>query len=99
MTSSEFVRITGVVLGGLKAIFTNFAAVSDQLSGPVAIVAKGSEIARADSAGAPRRLETGAAGPRRRAAAAQAAQTAARLAPAVISWPPGRALDTLGRYP
>lgn len=49
--ASELARITGVVLGGLKAIFTNFAGVADQLSGPVAIVAKGSEIARTDSSG------------------------------------------------
>lgn len=39
------------MLGGLKNIFTNFAAVSGQLSGPVAIVAAGSEIARTDGAG------------------------------------------------
>ncbi|KIZ07162.1 Putative zinc metalloprotease [Monoraphidium neglectum] len=51
VTTSEFTRISGVVLGGLKSIFTNFAGVADQLSGPVAIVAKGSEIARTDSAG------------------------------------------------
>ncbi|KAI8467700.1 MAG: intramembrane metalloprotease [Monoraphidium minutum] len=51
IAASEFGRITGIVLGGLRSIFTNFAGVADQLSGPVAIVAKGSEIARTDSAG------------------------------------------------
>jgi hypothetical protein len=51
MTTSEFNRISGVVLGGLKAIITNFSNTVGQLSGPVAIVAKGSEIARTDSAG------------------------------------------------
>lgn len=51
MTVSEFNRITGIVLGGLKSIFTNFAGMASQISGPVAIVAKGSEIARTDSAG------------------------------------------------
>lgn len=39
------------MLGGLKAIITNFSGMASQISGPVAIVAKGSEIARTDSAG------------------------------------------------
>ncbi len=32
------------MLGGLQKIFTNFGAMSGQLSGPVAIVAAGSEV-------------------------------------------------------
>ncbi|KAG2439937.1 hypothetical protein HXX76_004056 [Chlamydomonas incerta] len=51
MTSSEFNRLAGTVLNGLKQIVTNFGAMSGQLSGPVAIVAAGSEVLRADSAG------------------------------------------------
>ena len=51
MAGSEFKRISGIVLGGLVSIVTNFAGVANQISGPVAIVAKGSEIARTDSAG------------------------------------------------
>jgi len=51
MTVSEFNRIAGIVLNGLKSIVTNFSGVAGQISGPVAIVAKGSEIARTDSAG------------------------------------------------
>jgi hypothetical protein len=52
MTVSEFNRITSTVLNGLKSIITNFSGMASQISGPVAIVAKGSEIARYDSAGA-----------------------------------------------
>jgi hypothetical protein len=51
-TAAEFARVSGAVLAGFKAIATNFAGVAGQISGPVAIVAKGSEIARTDSAGA-----------------------------------------------
>ncbi|KAG1658795.1 hypothetical protein FOA52_011737 [Chlamydomonas sp. UWO 241] len=51
IASAEFVRLSSVVADGLKKIFTNFSGVSGQLSGPVAIVAAGSEIARTDSAG------------------------------------------------
>lgn len=39
------------MVAGLTAIFSNFSKVSSQLSGPVAIVVAGSEIARSDSAG------------------------------------------------
>lgn len=51
MTGAEFSRLSSTVLNGLKQIFTNFANTAGQLSGPVAIVAAGSEIARMDSAG------------------------------------------------
>ena len=51
MTGSEFNRLGGTVLNGLKQIFTNFGSMAGQLSGPVAIVAAGSEIARTDVAG------------------------------------------------
>jgi RIP metalloprotease RseP len=47
----EFCRLSNSVLSGLKSIVTDFATASQQLSGPVAIVAAGSEIARADAAG------------------------------------------------
>ena len=49
--SGEFKRLGGLVTGGLVNIATNFSQVAGQLSGPVAIVAAGSEIAKADSAG------------------------------------------------
>lgn len=51
MTGAEFNRLGGTVLNGLKQIFTNFGNMAGQLSGPVAIVAAGSEIARTDVAG------------------------------------------------
>ena len=45
------IRLGGLVTGGLVNIVTNFSKVAGQLSGPVAIVAAGSEIARTDTAG------------------------------------------------
>jgi RIP metalloprotease RseP len=51
MTGSEFNRLGSTVLNGLKQIVTNFNSMAGQLSGPVAIVAAGSEIARTDVAG------------------------------------------------
>ncbi|KAK3274742.1 hypothetical protein CYMTET_17092 [Cymbomonas tetramitiformis] len=51
MTSKEFNRLTGTVVGGLSQIVTNFAATADQVSGPVAIVATGAEVARNDATG------------------------------------------------
>ncbi|GIL58659.1 hypothetical protein Vafri_13664 [Volvox africanus] len=51
MTQGEFNRLSGTVFNGLKQIVTNFTAMSGQLSGPVAIVAAGSEVLRTDSAG------------------------------------------------
>ncbi|MEW5306624.1 MAG: hypothetical protein WDW36_009078 [Sanguina aurantia] len=47
----EWQRLANTVTAGLTTIFTNFSKVSSQLSGPVAIVVAGSEIARSDSAG------------------------------------------------
>ncbi|GFH19585.1 PDZ domain-containing protein, partial [Haematococcus lacustris] len=43
--------LTSTVVGGLTALFTNFGKVAGQLSGPVAIVAAGSQIAKTDAAG------------------------------------------------
>jgi len=51
IANTEFIRLSSTVLGGLKSIVTNFLGVAGQLSGPVAIVAAGSEIAKTDSAG------------------------------------------------
>lgn len=51
MTVSEFNRLGSTVLNGLNQIVTNFGSMAGQLSGPVAIVAAGSEIARTDVAG------------------------------------------------
>jgi len=39
------------VTEGLKQVFFNFAQTADKLSGPVAIVAVGAEVARSDIAG------------------------------------------------
>jgi membrane-associated protease RseP (regulator of RpoE activity) len=49
--SKEFSRLLATVLAGLQQIFLNFAQTADKLSGPVAIVAVGAEVARADIAG------------------------------------------------
>lgn len=51
LATTEFNRLAAVVTGGLAQIVSNFSNVAGQLSGPVAIVAAGSEIARMDSAG------------------------------------------------
>lgn len=44
-------RLSSTVVGGLQKIVTNFSQASQQLSGPVAIVASGAEIVRTDAAG------------------------------------------------
>lgn len=49
--SNEFMRLTTTVTEGLKQIFLNFAQTADKLSGPVAIVAVGAEVAKSDIAG------------------------------------------------
>jgi membrane-associated protease RseP (regulator of RpoE activity) len=49
--TKEFSRLLATVLDGLSQVFFNFAQTADKLSGPVAIVAVGAEVARADSAG------------------------------------------------
>ncbi|KAF6256534.1 intramembrane metalloprotease [Scenedesmus sp. NREL 46B-D3] len=51
MTTAEFNRLAGTVLNGLVQVATNFNNSSNQLAGPIAIVAAGSEIARTDAAG------------------------------------------------
>jgi RIP metalloprotease RseP len=51
MAGSEWARLASTVARGLSQLFTNFGASAGQLAGPIAIVAQGSEIARADSAG------------------------------------------------
>eukprot|EP00241_Pyramimonas_parkeae_P001486 CAMPEP_0114248472 /NCGR_PEP_ID=MMETSP0058-20121206/13594_1 /TAXON_ID=36894 /ORGANISM="Pyramimonas parkeae, CCMP726" /LENGTH=464 /DNA_ID=CAMNT_0001361887 /DNA_START=142 /DNA_END=1536 /DNA_ORIENTATION=- len=51
VTGSEFSRLSGTVLDGLVQIFFNFSQVADQVSGPVAIIAVGAEVARNDLAG------------------------------------------------
>lgn len=49
--SQEFMRLTSTVTDGLKEIVFNFSNTADQVSGPVAIIAVGSEIAQKDKAG------------------------------------------------
>jgi membrane-associated protease RseP (regulator of RpoE activity) len=49
--SKEFGRLTSQVTEGLKQVVFNFAQTADKLSGPVAIVAVGAEVARSDIAG------------------------------------------------
>lgn len=51
LASKEFSRLCNTVTGGIARAFSNFNTVANQLSGPVAIVAAGSEIARADPVG------------------------------------------------
>ena len=51
MAASDFARLTGVVTHGLAEIVLNFENTVDQISGPVAIVAVGAQVARGDSAG------------------------------------------------
>lgn len=51
LSSVEFQKLANQVTGGLKQLFTNFNQVKNQVSGPVAIVAVGAEVARVDSAG------------------------------------------------
>jgi len=48
---SDFARLTGVVTHGLSEIVLNFSNTVDQISGPVAIVAVGAQVARGDPAG------------------------------------------------
>ncbi|CAK0786395.1 hypothetical protein CVIRNUC_009608 [Coccomyxa viridis] len=50
LASAEFGRLTGIVVGGLQQIVTNFEKSKESLSGPVAIVAVGAEAARSDVA-------------------------------------------------
>ncbi|GAQ90759.1 membrane-associated Zn-dependent proteases [Klebsormidium nitens] len=51
LASSEWRRLTGIVLDGLRQIFFNFGGTADKLSGPVAIVALGADVARNDVTG------------------------------------------------
>ena len=51
MASADFARLTGVVTHGLSEIVLNFSNTVDQISGPVAIVAVGAQVARGDPAG------------------------------------------------
>ena len=51
ISSEEFVRLTTTVTSGLTQIVTRFSQTAGQLSGPVAIVAAGADIARTDAAG------------------------------------------------
>lgn len=51
MAASEFKRLLGQVTGGLSQILSNFSKTAENLSGPVAIVAVGSEAARTDVTG------------------------------------------------
>jgi RIP metalloprotease RseP len=49
--AAEYARLGGAVLAGLKGLVTNFGDAASRLAGPVAIVAAGAEVARADGAG------------------------------------------------
>ncbi len=51
MAAADMGRLTGVVTHGLSEIFFNFSNTVDQISGPVAIVAVGAQVARGDPAG------------------------------------------------
>lgn len=49
--SKEYRRLFVTVVDGLKQVFLNFSQTADKISGPVAIVAVGAEVARTDIAG------------------------------------------------
>lgn len=49
--SKEFSRLFATVTDGLKQVILNFSQTADKISGPVAIVAVGAEVARTDAAG------------------------------------------------
>ncbi|KAI5084551.1 hypothetical protein GOP47_0000720 [Adiantum capillus-veneris] len=49
--SKEFRRLFVIVTDGLKQVILNFSQTADKISGPVAIVAVGAEVARTDVAG------------------------------------------------
>ncbi|KAL3676742.1 hypothetical protein R1sor_026690 [Riccia sorocarpa] len=51
LSSREFVRLGSTVVDGLKQIIFNFEKTVDSVSGPVAIVAVGAEVARNDISG------------------------------------------------
>ena len=50
-TGKEFVALTLTVLEGLKQTFLNFSQTAEKVSGPVAIIAVGAEVARSNSDG------------------------------------------------
>eukprot|EP00891_Asterochloris_glomerata_P009814 jgi/Astpho2/9814/Aster-03783 len=51
LAAREFGKLTTTVVTGLTQIFTNFSKTAESVSGPVAIVAVGAEVARADISG------------------------------------------------
>ncbi|KAG1368325.1 Membrane metalloprotease ARASP, chloroplastic [Cocos nucifera] len=51
LAGKEFLGLTSTVLDGLKQIFLNFSQSAGKVSGPVAIIAVGAEVARSSSAG------------------------------------------------
>eukprot|EP00271_Cylindrocystis_brebissonii_P008345 TRINITY_DN224_c0_g2_i1.p1 TRINITY_DN224_c0_g2~~TRINITY_DN224_c0_g2_i1.p1 ORF type:complete len:626 (-),score=78.98 TRINITY_DN224_c0_g2_i1:162-2039(-) len=51
IASREFVFLLTTVVDGLSQIFSNFSQTASQVSGPVAIVAVGAEVARSDVSG------------------------------------------------
>ncbi|MQM04885.1 hypothetical protein Taro_037690 [Colocasia esculenta] len=50
-TGKEFWALTSTVLDGLKQTFLNFSQTAEKVSGPVAIIAVGAEVARSSSDG------------------------------------------------
>jgi RIP metalloprotease RseP len=51
IAATEFGRLANQITTGLQQIVFNFGAVQDKISGPVAIVNVGAEVARTDTAG------------------------------------------------
>lgn len=49
--AQQVVQLTGGVAKGLSQLFTNFSQTAEQVSGPVAILAVGAEVARRDASG------------------------------------------------
>jgi RIP metalloprotease RseP len=51
LATKDFLALSGTIARGLGQIVSNFQEVAGNVSGPVAILAVGSEVARTDSAG------------------------------------------------
>eukprot|EP00210_Caulerpa_lentillifera_P008285 g7906.t1 len=49
LASSELIRLTGEILTGLKNLVLNFSKSADQVSGPIAVIAMGAQVAQLDA--------------------------------------------------
>lgn len=49
IAASEFLRLTSEILTGLKDLIFNFSKSADQVSGPIAVIAMGAQVAQLDA--------------------------------------------------